>query len=130
MFRFFKRKKPSGCRVLPAPKVMKVNIDFQFAKIWDVQDRIDVVLGQKFSLFTDSDTPVLWFANGDQVLSITERDTDADFEATSLGNSILQIMSPEPELKQLRLFHINIVSEISEPAKTLGLKAGQPEPKD
>jgi len=106
---------------------MQVNIDFEFAKIYNIPDRVDVVVGQKFSLFTDSETPILWFANGDPVLAITERDTSADLEATALGSAILLIMNSA--LEQQRIFHFNVVSEIVEPAKTLGLQADPPVPK-
>lgn len=106
---------------------MKINISFQFAKVWDIPDRVDVVLGQKFSLFTDSDTPIQWFANGDPVLAITERDTSADLEATALGSSILLIM--DQNLSQLRKLDFNVVDAIIEPANTLNLTADPAVPK-
>lgn len=121
---FKKRKKPCRCTIIPAPKVMQVNIDFEFAKIYNIQNRVDVVLGQKFSLYTDSETPIFWFANGDPVLAITERDTSADLEATALGKSVLLIM--DSNLTQLRRFDINVVNEIVEQAKNLNATADQP----
>lgn len=103
---------------------MQINIDFEFAKIYNIQTRVDVVLGQKFSLYTDSTTPIFWFANGDPVLAITERDTSADLEATALGISVLLIM--DSNLAQLRRVDFYVVNAIAEEAKNLNTTADQP----
>jgi hypothetical protein len=126
-FKFFKRKR-RRCALLPAPKEMKVNVDFQFAKVYNVEERIDVVLGQKFSLYTDADpTPIEWFANNDEVLQIKTNGSSADVEALSLGTSIIQIQDEGASI--VKKLVINIVSEIVEPAKTLGVTAEPPVPK-
>ena len=104
---------------------MKVNVDFQFAKVYDVQEKIDVVLGQKFSFFTDADhTPVLWFSDHDQVLSITDNGSSADIEATALGESIVLIM--DSGLGIIKKLDITVVDAIVEPAKSLNVSADSP----
>ena len=126
-FKFFKHKR-RRCALLPAPKTMNVNVDFQFAKVYDVEEKIDVVIGQKFSFFTDADaTPIEWFANNDQVLAITANGSSADVEALSLGTSIIQIQNEGASI--IKKLVINIVSAITEPAKTLGVTADEPVPK-
>lgn len=119
----FGHKKPGRC-VLPAPKIMVVDVSFEFAKVYNIE-KFDVVKGQKFTLFTDAaPTPIKWFADNDAALSIIEGDTSADIAATNIGLATILIM--DNSLNKLKELTINVVSAIVEPAKDLGLTADTP----
>lgn len=107
---------------------MQVDVSFPFAKIFNIPERVDAVLGQKFSLLTDSGINLLWFASGDKVLSIIEGSVSADLEATALGSSVIHITDTEEKL--VRRIVINVVQAIVEEANNLNATAGQPILKD
>lgn len=99
----------------------KVDVSFEFAKIYDVQTQLDVVLGQKFTVFTNFEGPGQWFANNDPVLKLDANGNNCGFETTALGKSIVRLMNEEVTVKKLT---INVVEAIVEPAATLGTIAG------
>jgi hypothetical protein len=99
---------------------MQVDVSFQFAKVFDIT-KFEVVLGQKFTLFTDSSTAIDWFADKDSVLALTEGDTWTDVEATALGTSIILIM--DSGLNAVKKLTIEVVAAIVEPAKSLNVSA-------
>lgn len=105
---------------------MKVNIIFQAVKIYDVRDRLDVVIGQDFIIEledTEAGVPEI-FTNKDPVLGI---DNDgAHASALSLGESIIRFMDGATVVKDLL---INVVTATHPNATTLGLSLGQPVPK-
>lgn len=102
---------------------MKVDISFDFAKVYDIE-RADVVKGQKFVLLTDWADNARWFADNDAVLSLNVTGANAALEATAIGTSIILIMGPELDL--IKKLTIQVVDEILEPAKELGATAEAP----
>lgn len=106
---------------------MQVDISLINAKVYNIE-KFQVVIGQKFSLFTDSGIPLSWFANNDQVLNVTDNDSSADVEATGLGTSIILIM--DKDLKEVKRLTVDVVSAIVEQARNLNATGGQPILKD
>lgn len=105
---------------------MQVDISFDFAKVYNIE-KADVVIGQKFSLFSDATTQTQWFSNNDSVLSLKVIGNNADAEATELGDSIILIMDASFAIqKQLS---IRVVDAIVPMATDLGLTASLPIPK-
>lgn len=105
---------------------MKVDVSFKFAKVYDIE-KIDVVIGEKFSLFTDLDPAAEishWFSDNDPVLSMGVNGNHADLEATGLGTSIILIMNKD--YATIKKLIIRVVAEIIEPAAELGLSAEEP----
>lgn len=112
---------------------MQVDISFVNAKVYNIE-RFDVVIGQKFSLFTDSGIPLSWFANNDQVLNVIDNDSSADVEATGLGKSIILIMDATvkegDDPKVVKKLIVNVVNAIVEQAKNLNATGDKPILKD
>lgn len=106
---------------------MNVDIDFEFAKIYNIYKQVDVVIGQKFSLFTDSTDKVNFASINDAALKLTESDTSFDAEATAVGNSVILIMDANFGILKQLVF--NVVGSITEPANNLGATADLPQPK-
>lgn len=102
---------------------MNVDVSFSNAKVYNIE-RFDVVIGQKFSLFTDSAEPIKWFSDNDPVLAISANGMNADIEATGLGESIIFIM--DAAFTVIKKLTIKVVSAILEPAATLGLSSDPP----
>lgn len=106
---------------------MQVDISFEFAKIYNIQKWVHVVKCQKFSLFTDATTPILFFSDNDPVLGLSANGASVDMEATNLGDSTLLIMDEGHNILKELVF--SVVDLIIEPAKDLGINADKPEPK-
>lgn len=103
---------------------MQVDVIFSNARVYRVK-KMDVVLGQKFSLVTNNAAPIRWFFNNDIVLSLTETTNGADVEATSFGESTLLMIDESFNL--LGVVIINVVNEIGTgKAVDLGLTADEP----
>lgn len=105
---------------------MQVDISLDNAKVYNFE-RADIVLGQKFSLTTDSGIPLRWFADQDAVLAMVVNESSVDIEATGLGESIILIM--DTLLNQVKKLTIKVVDAIQKPAADLGLSSDSAIPK-
>lgn len=105
------------------------------AVIYNVFYKLDVKVGQKFTLVMDKpDEMDDVFVNADKVLSHDRNGTDINLEALSVGTSKVRIMKDDPAnaqnpVKIVREIFINVVDSIQRPAATLNVALGQPEPK-
>lgn len=108
-------------------KKMRVDISFDFAKVYNIDKRVDVVLGQKFLLNTDFEGVSKWFTDNDPVLSLVQKGNNAELEATALGSSTVLIMTGIFGIEKELTF--NVVASIEQPASDLGATADSPEPK-
>lgn len=106
---------------------MKANLRLFNVSVFDV-NRVDVKEGETFSLsLTDTQGQKLqWFTNNDPVLAIDIEGDDAEILAENIGATTILIMAGGQILKTIE---INVVEEILPMASTLGLSAGNPEPK-
>jgi hypothetical protein len=104
---------------------MKVDITFSIAKVYNVEDVIDVEVGQLFRMETDYTEPLLWFTFNDPVLSLIQNeDGSAVAESKQIGKSIILLMTPSFQL--LKKLTVTCLNEIGNPAVTLGLTAENP----
>jgi len=103
---------------------MTVNIIFNNVKIYNVGDRLDVVIGQDFQIELLDGPGLQIFTNKDPVLSLDADDSHAN--AMSLGESIIRFMEGATVVKDLI---INVVNATSPNATTLGGSLGEPQPK-
>jgi hypothetical protein len=115
---------------------MQVDVLFEFGKWYNITKggmvdgfsaKFDVVKGQKFKIVIDSHEKIVWGSVNDAVLSLTEFDAAVDIEALLTGQSVIFIMNAK--FGTLEQFDINVVDVIDEPAKDLGLTAGEVTPK-
>lgn len=106
---------------------MKANLRLFNVSVFDV-NRVDVKVGESFSLsLTDTQGQKLqWFTNNDPVLAIEINGEDAEVLAENIGATTILIMADSQIQKTIE---INVVEEIIPMASTLGLSAGNPEPK-
>ena len=102
---------------------MKVDVSFKFAKVYNIEN-IDVVKGQKFSLFTDAEMPIKWFSDNDPAISFVTKNNSVAAQATEIGKSTVLIMNQD--FGTIKKLTINVVEEIVEPASDLGLTASEP----
>lgn len=102
---------------------MQVDIQFDFAKVYNIEKKIDVAKGQKFSLLTDLTGESKWFSDNDPVLSINKSGNNADVEATGLGTSTILIMGTDFGIE--KEIEINVVAGLNM-AVTLNATAGEP----
>jgi len=104
---------------------MKVNIIFESVKIYDVGDRLDVVVGQAFGIEVLEAEPMPEiFTNRDPILEIDNDGIHAN--ALALGESIIRFMDGVTVVKDLT---IAVVEATSPNATTLGGILGDPVPK-
>lgn len=88
---------------------MKVDIVFSNATVYNVDKKVDVVKGEKFSLVTDSTVPIRWFTDNDPVLNLVvdkEQNNIANIEATEIGQSTMLIMSNGTEVQKTLEFNV------------------------
>jgi hypothetical protein len=104
---------------------MQVDVAFEFAKVYNV-DRIDVVAGQPFTLYSDYDNGK-WFSDNDPALSIKPSGKDAELKAIEKGSVTILVMDENFAIQ--KKLSINVMDAILPPATDLGLTAGTPEPK-
>lgn len=102
---------------------MNVDIALSNARIYSIS-RIDVVKGEKFSLFTDNTGISQWFSDNDQVLALSVKGQNADVEAMAVGNSTLLIMGEGRAI--LKELAITVLDAIEPRATSLGLTADTP----
>lgn len=105
----------------------KVKIEFLSINtvVKGIVREIEVEKRQKFtlSLLDSTGKNLKFFANNDEVLSISEKDNVATIKCDNVGESIIQIESQGQELFELK------VTVIKERAVSLCLKAESPEKK-
>jgi hypothetical protein len=101
---------------------MQVDISFDFAKIYNIE-RVDVVAGQKFKLFTDAEG-LRFFSDNDPVLSLRPNGTVVEGAADDLGTTTILIMDANDVIHKKLV--IRVVDAIVEPAATLNPTAGEP----
>lgn len=106
------------------PNFMQVDVQFSFAKVYNVDKKIDVAKGQRFHLFTDLAGEIKWFSDNDPVLKITALDNDAVVVAEELG--ISTILITETDFGIIKQLVITVVEDIDQTAVALEVKAGQP----
>lgn len=104
---------------------MTVNAIFDNVKIYSVQDRLDVVLGQTFEIeLIDATEGIEIFTNKDPVLTLS--DNDLTVLTSKVGESKLRFMQGDVVVKDL----IIVVAEsVGAQASSLGLNFGEPETK-
>lgn len=104
---------------------MQVNVIFDNVKIYNVQDRLDVVLGQTFELeLIDSTGGIEIFTNKDPVLTLS--DDDLTVTTSKVGESKLRFMHDDAVIKDLVIV---VADSVGAEASALGLNFGQPETK-
>lgn len=97
---------------------MKINVVFDFAKVYDVS-RIDVVKGQKFSLEADQDGKI--FSDNDPVLDLKQSGLITDIVAAEVGTSILWMVGADKQI--LKELTISVVDKLDPLATKLNLSA-------
>ena len=102
---------------------MQVDVIFEFAKVYNVDKKIDVVKGQKFSINTDLTGGSKWFSDNDPVLSINVVGSNANIEASELGTSTILIMGTDFGIQKELI--ISVVEDVNQ-ASSLGVESGQP----
>lgn len=114
------------CRLgLPSLSNMTVNAIFENVKIYSVQDRLDVVLGQTFAIeLIDSTGSIEIFTNKDPVLTLS--DNDLTVTTSKVGESKLRFMEGDVVVKDLVIV---VAEQVGAEASALGLNFGQPENK-
>lgn len=101
-----------------------MDVAFKNAKVFNVQDRIDVVKGEPFSLLTDLPANTRWFSDNDPVLSVNAIGPEATLTADTIGSSTLLLLDDADAL--LKKLKINVVASVEEPAANLNTSAGKP----
>lgn len=106
---------------------MKVDVSFDFAKVYNVDKIIDVAQGQEFTLIAD--TPSKWYSDNDQALDVNG-DT-GKVKAVGLGSSsiIMTTGTPGKDFVVWKEITVNVLPGIEDPAASLGATAGAPVPK-
>ena len=100
---------------------MTLNAIFDNVKIFDVQQKLEVVMGQSFVLeVIDPPAELKVFTDNDPVLEVN---TGHIIEAVSLGESKIRFMTDTSVVKDLDIF---VVEGVQPNAKTLGGKLHAP----
>ena len=106
---------------------MQVDLLLSNARVYNIFERMDIKLGEKFSLITDStDDNIDWFADNDPALTIIDNGTTADLEATAVGS--VQILIMTDGLTIIKKLVINVVADLA-PAVALNITADAAVPK-
>jgi outer membrane lipoprotein-sorting protein len=105
---------------------MKLDALFDFAQVFNIDARIDVLQGQRFTLIMDQPEGIEVFSNNDKVLTLDHTATDVVVTASELGDSKVRFMTDTAITKEIL---IRVVSEFVRPATDLGVTIGHPESK-
>ena len=106
---------------------MQVDVTFSNAKVYDI-NRIDIKLGEKFTLSTSGDGSEDLFSDNDPVLDLTTNGTNVTGTAAQIGTSKLKWINTAGT-GIIKDVVINVLSEILPPASDLGLSADSAIPK-
>ena len=100
---------------------MEINAIFTSVKVYDVQDRLDVVQGQTFQIEILETLPEGFevFTSNDPVLTLDE----LMVTASELGTSKIRFMAGDAVVKDLVIY---VVDATHPAATTLGLTLGEP----
>lgn len=98
---------------------MRVNAIFDNVKVYDVQNRLDVVNGESFSLEVLEGDGLEIFTNNDPILTID----GLKVSAAELGESKIRFMSDTAVVKDIVIV---VVDHTAPNASTLGLTLGEP----
>lgn len=100
---------------------MDVNAVFEDVKIYKVQDRLDVVQGQSFTLEVSGDESesLIVFTNNDPVLKLDGNKVTA----SELGESRIRYMAGTSVVKDIDIF---VVNDTHPNATTLNATLGEP----
>lgn len=108
--------------------MLRVDIVFGFARVYNVDKVVQVMAGQKFKLIVNQrQGPVKWFTDNDPVLKMDVNGSVADIEATAPGKSTVVIK--QHRYKYSKHIEITVVETINDKAVTLGPTAGPAVPK-
>lgn len=102
---------------------MQVDFIFENARVYNVE-KVDVVKGQAFSIYTDQTGATKWFSDNDPVLALTVKGNSADVKANETGSSEILIMDENKAV--LKTLSIKVVDQIEMPATDLNTEAGEP----
>lgn len=102
---------------------MVINAIFDDVKVYDVQNRLDVVIGQEFLIEISGEVPegLDVFSNHDPVLAIA--DDNRTVTTSKLGDSLIKFMVGDGVIKTLMIF---VVSATHPNATTLNATLGEP----
>lgn len=103
---------------------MKINAIFDKVKVYDVQDRLDVVIGQTFVIEILDSAPLDIFTNNDPVLEMG--DDLRTVKANKLGESKVRFMDEDSVIKDLV---VSVVDSVGLQATSLNVAFGSPEDK-
>lgn len=104
---------------------MTVNVVFDNVKIYNVQDQLDVIVGQTFFLeIIDPPEGIEVFSFRDPVLSLTE--DGLTVTTSKKGQSLLRFMVGVMTVKDVVVL---VADSVGAEASALGLNFGQPETK-
>lgn len=99
---------------------MILTASFDNVVIYNVQDRLDVKLGETFALaWTDAPEGTEIFTNRDPVLSVDE----LEVTTTKIGQSLIKFEAGDTIVKKLMIV---VFAELVPPATVLDLKAEDP----
>lgn len=106
---------------------MKINAIFSSIKVYDVQDRLDVVIGVDFTIEILEELPPGFevFTNKDPVLELG--DDNRTVKANKLGEAKIRFMSDDAVIKDLV---IAVVDSVGLQASSLGVSFGVPTDKE
>lgn len=109
---------------------MKINLAFEFARIFDVK-KFQVVVGEQFTVKTDFAGDLSYFSNNDPVLQIKQNSANngAAIVATEMGSCLILLKDPAQDLATVGELEIEVVDAIAEQAVDLNATAGTPIPK-
>lgn len=102
---------------------MKINAIFDNVKVYDVQDRLDVVTGQTFVIELLEELPPGFdiFTNKDPVLELG--DGNRTVRANKVGESKIRFMADTAVIKDLV---VSVVDTVSLQATSLNVAFGKP----
>ena len=105
---------------------MEINVFLDNAILYGLPYRLDIKIGQKFSLVIDKVDGEEVYAKNDKILEVDHVGTDISIEAKAKGESKIRIMKDTTIVRELL---INVVDDIKRPATNLNVTAGEPEMK-
>lgn len=97
---------------------MKIDALLDSALIYDIQGRIDLLVGKSLTFFLNSAEGIELFASNDEVLEIDDDGIDVGVIASELGESKLRFMQGDAIVREILIV---VVSSLGRPTANLGL---------